>query len=219
MNFDPTTLVQEAFSLILPALPASWAADITSLTAIIIAVCAIVARHWSRPKEGSRWLWLYQLVNGAAQNRKNAANVADAGSESVKSIGTGRGGTVTGLVLLVGLSGSLMACAETSQGKLRQAVYDLASAYHIMAAPMPDVIAGKVPGVHLTDAQVTLAKRASQSVFNEISALETSIEAGQSATSTAISAAQADLASFTACWSGLKAGDTPAACTAIAGSN
>ena len=114
---------------------------------------------------------------------------------------------------------AVSACASTSQGKLRQAVYDMDSAYHILANPMPDVMAGKVPGVTLTDTQKILVKRASQTVFNELSTLNTSVQNGDSITETAVAAAQTDLASFTACWSGVKTGITPAECTALAGSN
>ncbi|MFT8896255.1 MAG: hypothetical protein ABF968_04750 [Acetobacter sp.] len=109
----------------------------------------------------------------------------------------------------------LAACATSAQGKLRQATYDLASAYHVLANPMPDVMAGKVPGVTLTDDQKAIAKRASQTVFNEISSLEESISSDQTITETAVSAAQTDLASFTACWTGLKQGQTQDACQKI----
>lgn len=109
-------------------------------------------------------------------------------------------------LLALGLLPLLAACADTSQGKLRQAVYDVDSAYHVLANPMPDVMAGKVPGVALTDTQKTIAKAASQTVFNEIQSLETSIESGNSITQTAVSALQADFASFETC------------CTALGGS-
>lgn len=121
-------------------------------------------------------------------------------------------------LLALGLLPLLAACADTSQGKLRQAVYDVDSAYHVLANPMPDVMAGKVPGVALTDTQKTIAKAASQTVFNEIQSLETSIEHGNSITQTAVSALQADFASFETCWTGLKTGTTPDACAALGGS-
>lgn len=118
----------------------------------------------------------------------------------------------------LGLLPLLAACADTTQGKLRQTVFDADSAYHVLANPMPDVMAGKVPGVALTDTQKTIAKRASQTVFNEIQSLETSIEAGSSITQTAVSALQTDFASFETCWAGLKTGTTPDACVALGGS-
>ena len=66
----------------------------------------------------------------------------------------------------------LMGCADSSQGKLRQTVYDLDSAYHLVASPMPDVLAGKVPGVTVSPTNKALIQKASQTVFNEIDALE-----------------------------------------------
>ena len=79
--------------------------------------------------------------------------------------------------LALGLLPLFAACADTAQGKLRQAVFDADSAYHALANPMPDVMAGKVPGVALTDTQKDIAKRGSQFVFNEIQSLETSLRA------------------------------------------
>ncbi|MFT8863392.1 MAG: hypothetical protein ABF916_10435 [Acetobacter fabarum] len=107
----------------------------------------------------------------------------------------------------------LCACAQTAQGKLRQAVYDTASAYHLLASPMPDIMAGRVPGVSLSVGQKALARKASQSVLDELNALEQSIKAGNTLAETAVAALQADFAAFSTCWSGLTAGSTPAACT------
>lgn len=120
------------------------------------------------------------------------------------------------IALVFGLS----ACADGTQAKLRQTVYDMGSAYHVAANPMPDVMGGKVPGITLTDAQKSLAKRTSQTVVNELSALEQAIANGNSLTQTAVSAVQADIASFTACWSGLKTNPaiTPVSCDAIGAS-
>lgn len=114
----------------------------------------------------------------------------------------------------------LSACADGTQAKLRQTVYDMASAYHVAANPMPDVMAGKVPGVTLTDDQKSLVKRASQTVFNELSVLEQSVANGDTLTQTAVSAVQADISSFTTCWSGLKTSPaiTPISCNAIGAS-
>ncbi|GBQ33005.1 hypothetical protein GOB83_07775 [Acetobacter fabarum] len=107
----------------------------------------------------------------------------------------------------------LCSCAQTAQGKLRQAVYDTASAYHLLASPMPYIMAGHVPGVSLSAGQKALARKASQSVLDELSALEQSIQAGNTLAETAVAALQADFAAFSTCWSGLTAGNTPAACT------
>lgn len=107
----------------------------------------------------------------------------------------------------------LGACAQTAQGKLRQAVYDTASAYHLLASPMPDVMAGHVPGVSLSAAQKNLARQASQSVLNELAALEQSIQNNDTLSQTAVAALQADFASFSTCWTGLRQGNTPQSCT------
>ncbi|GBR55811.1 hypothetical protein AA18889_0335 [Acetobacter senegalensis DSM 18889] len=121
-------------------------------------------------------------------------------------------------LLALGLLPLLAACGTTKQAKLNQTVFDVDSAYHVLANPMPDVMAGKVPGMALTDTQKDIAKRASQTVFNEIQSLETSIEGGNSITQTAVSALQTDFASFETCWAGLKTGTTPDACAALGGS-
>lgn len=75
------------------------------------------------------------------------------------------------------------------------------------------VASGRVPGVSLSAGQKALARKASQSVLDELSALEQSIQAGNTLAETAVAALQADFAAFSTCWSGLSAGSTPAACT------
>ncbi|MGG6429376.1 hypothetical protein ACQ5TV_05265 [Acetobacter ghanensis] len=110
----------------------------------------------------------------------------------------------------------LCSCAQTAQGKLRQAVYDTASAYHVLASPMPDVMAGHVPGVSLSDGQKELARKASQTVLNELAALEQATQNGSTLAETAVAALQADFASFSSCWAGLTAGTTPQSCGATA---
>ncbi|MFP2872599.1 hypothetical protein ACLEIY_10170 [Acetobacter tropicalis] len=136
---------------------------------------------------------------------------------ATKSSGIGPG--AAGLLLLIGLAGGLSACAADPQEQLLQGVYVVDSAYHTLANPMPDILTGKVPGITLTDDQKTLAKRASQTVLNEITALEKSAENGSSLTQVALTALQTDFFSFETCWTGLKSGTTPDACTALAGSN
>ncbi|WP_237913890.1 hypothetical protein [Acetobacter senegalensis] len=134
-----------------------------------------------------------------------------------KSSGIGSG--AAGLLLLIGVAGGLSACAADPQAQLRQRVYVVDSAYHTLANPMPAVLAGKVPGIILSDAQKTLAKRASQMMLNEITALEKSAEDGSSLTQAALTALQTDFFSFETCWTGLKSGTTPDTCTDLAGSN
>ncbi|QHC37235.1 hypothetical protein FMA36_14060 [Komagataeibacter xylinus] len=121
--------------------------------------------------------------------------------------------SVAALACLVGAGLVLTACGSTTQVKLRQSVNDLESAYYVLADPMPDVMAGKVPGITLSDTDKALIKKASQSVYNEISALQTQIDKGSSLTSTAVSGLETDFASFQTCWTGVQAGTVPAACT------
>ncbi|BAK83981.1 hypothetical protein [Komagataeibacter medellinensis] len=107
----------------------------------------------------------------------------------------------------------LTACGSTTQVKLRQSVNDLESAYDVLAEPMPDVMAGKVPGITLTDADKALIKKASQTVDNEIATLQTAIDGGKSLTETAVSGLETDFASFQTCWTGVQAGTVPTSCT------
>ncbi|GBR47281.1 hypothetical protein CSR02_00725 [Acetobacter pomorum] len=120
--------------------------------------------------------------------------------------------------LALGLLPLLAACGSTPQAKMNQTVFDVDSSYHVLAQPIPDAIKGNVPGITLTDTQKDIAKRASQSVFNEIASLENSIKDGNSITQTAVNALQTDFLSFETCWTGLKTGTTPDACAAIGGS-
>lgn len=120
--------------------------------------------------------------------------------------------------LALGLLPLLAACGATPQAKLKQTVFDADSSYHVLAQPIPDAIKGNVKGIALTDTQKDIAKRASQTVFNEISSLETSIEHGNSITQTGVNALQTDFLSFETCWAGLKTGTTPDACAALGGS-
>lgn len=128
------------------------------------------------------------------------------------STGKGIGSSVVP-VLLVGVLGfSLTACGDTPQAKLRQTVFDAASVYHVAATPMPDVMAGKVAGVHLTDEQKSLVKKSSQTVVNELTVLETAIQNNNTLTQTSVSGLQSALLSFQTCWAGVKAGTIPDAC-------
>ena len=91
--------------------------------------------------------------------------------------------------MLLGVMGlGLTACGATPRAKMRQTVFDVASAYHVAASPMPDVMAGKVPGVSLTDEQKMLARKSSQTVVNELTTLELAIHNNSSLTQTAFPA-------------------------------
>lgn len=129
-------------------------------------------------------------------------------SSSGKSIGS----SIVPVMLLGVLGLGLTACGSTPQAKLRQTVYDASSAYHVAATPMPDVMAGKVPGITLTDEQKSLAKKSSQTVLNELTALEASMQNGGTLTETSVSGLQSALLSFQTCWAGVKAGTIPDAC-------
>lgn len=110
------------------------------------------------------------------------------------------GALMVPLMLMLFLTG----CGSDGASKTRQGVYDLESAYHVFAAPMPDILAGKVAGISLTPAQIVMAKNASQTVSNEIDALVSDVQAGKTVTQTALDAVQADMESFVVCWAALK---------------
>lgn len=73
MNIDWQTL----FAQILPFVPAAYVGDITTIGTFLIALSAVIARYWPRPADGSKWLPLYNLVNGIGMNGKHAANADD----------------------------------------------------------------------------------------------------------------------------------------------
>ena len=73
MNIDWQTLYQT----VLPFLPAQISADVTVIGTFLIALCAVIARYWPRPADGSKWLPLYNLVNSIGMNGKHAANADD----------------------------------------------------------------------------------------------------------------------------------------------
>ncbi|AHI24175.1 hypothetical protein H845_211 [Komagataeibacter xylinus E25] len=126
---------------------------------------------------------------------------------------TPRPSGLTAIACLIGTGLLLTACGSTSQVKLKQSVYDLENAYDVLAEPMPDVMAGKVPNVTLSDANKALIRKASQTVYNEIATLQTAIDGGKSLTSTAVSGLETDFASFQTCWTGVQAGTVPTSCT------
>jgi len=76
MNID----WQQFYTAIMPIIPASLASDFTALGAFIVASCAVAARFWPRPAEGSRWLGLYNIINRLAMNSRHAANADDTNS-------------------------------------------------------------------------------------------------------------------------------------------
>ncbi|GBQ86793.1 hypothetical protein [Asaia krungthepensis] len=65
------------YDAFLPFLPATLASDVTLIGTAIIALCAVAARFWPRPVDGSNWLPLYLLVNRLAMNSRHAENAGD----------------------------------------------------------------------------------------------------------------------------------------------
>lgn len=68
----------QLFNLLLPIVPAKYAGDATAIATFIVALCALVAKFWPRPKEGSKWLGLYTAVNKIGFNSGHALNADDA---------------------------------------------------------------------------------------------------------------------------------------------
>jgi len=68
---------QAFYTSIMPIIPAELASDLTVLGTFVVASCAVAARFWPRPAEGSKWLGLYNLVNHLAMNSRHAANADD----------------------------------------------------------------------------------------------------------------------------------------------
>ncbi|WP_061470903.1 hypothetical protein [Acetobacter senegalensis] len=74
---DPTTILTSAFNYVLPMLPAQWAAAASVIGSFVVSSCALAAYFWPRPKDGSKWLPVYQIVNGLGLNGKHASNADD----------------------------------------------------------------------------------------------------------------------------------------------
>ncbi|QDH17386.1 hypothetical protein [Swingsia samuiensis] len=62
---------------IAPFLPARYSADLLAIVTFLISTCALIARFWARPKDGSKWLFLYVLINQIAMNSNHATNADD----------------------------------------------------------------------------------------------------------------------------------------------
>lgn len=74
---DPVTLLTSLFSYVLPMLPAQWAAAASVIGSFLISTCAMAAYFWPRPKDGSKWLPIYEAINKLGLNGKHAANADD----------------------------------------------------------------------------------------------------------------------------------------------
>ncbi|GAB6854759.1 hypothetical protein [Asaia astilbis] len=73
---------QQLLIAIQPFIPQQIVSDLTLIGTAMIALCAIVARFWPRPRAGSNWLVLYEVVNRIAMNSKHAANANDTAAQS-----------------------------------------------------------------------------------------------------------------------------------------
>jgi len=65
---------QSLYASILPFIPAEIAADLTLIGTFLVSLCAIIARFWPRPAEGSKWFFIYSIVNKIGMNSKHATN-------------------------------------------------------------------------------------------------------------------------------------------------
>lgn len=52
--------------------------DLALIGTAAMSVCAVIARFWPRPADGSKWLPLYTLINQIAMNGGHAVNADDA---------------------------------------------------------------------------------------------------------------------------------------------
>lgn len=119
---------------------------------------------------------------------------------------------------LAGIIFTLSACADTSQGKLKQALYDEAAIYHASALTLPDVMEGKVKGINLTDAQKNVIKKASQSVYTQLSSLTDDVANNKDLSTTAVDQVSTNISVFKACWNGLQSGTAiPQSCLDLTG--
>lgn len=65
------------FNLLMPLIPAKYAGDATSFVTFLVALCALISRLWPRPKDGSKWLSVYTVVNKIGLNSGHALNADD----------------------------------------------------------------------------------------------------------------------------------------------
>lgn len=191
----------------LPLLVNDTTSDTKANPALVAVVNALATHHEVGPAA-------MQIIRATAPHLLTDGTLAIA---SPPPASAPRTPGLTAIACLIGTGLLLTACGSTSQVKLKQSVYDLENAYDVLAEPMPDVMADKVPSVTLSDTDKALIKKASQSVYNEISTLQTAIDGGQSLTETAVSGLETDFASFQTCWAGVQAGTVPTACTDLVG--
>lgn len=65
------------WGIVLPHIPAQYAGMASAFVAFLMAFCAWLSKKWQRPPDGSKWLWLYKIVNIIGQNSSHATNADD----------------------------------------------------------------------------------------------------------------------------------------------
>ncbi|MCG4254265.1 hypothetical protein [Acetobacter senegalensis] len=80
---DPTTVLTSVFNYVLPMLPSQWAAAASVIGSFVVSSCALAAYFWPRPKDGSKWLPLYEAINKLGLNGKHAANADDTAAKTL----------------------------------------------------------------------------------------------------------------------------------------
>lgn len=79
---------QSLYASVLPFIPAEIAADLTLIGTFLVSLCAVIARFWPRPSQGSKWVTLYILVNYVAMNGRRALNQDDEHLAYTKQLAT-----------------------------------------------------------------------------------------------------------------------------------
>lgn len=78
---DPTVLLAQLYSYVLPAFPAQWAAGITVIVAWIVATCSAIIYFWAKkpPVKGDKLYGLYVILSkiGAYGNHTPTATVKE----------------------------------------------------------------------------------------------------------------------------------------------
>lgn len=112
--------------------------------------------------------------------------------------------TLTCTGLLVGLMG-LSACSGTeAKVDYAKGIMAAQTTYNTLAAPMPDVMNGKMPGVPpLTHDQKELIKASSKTVRTLLDNDVADIAAGKTVTQDALDTAISALSSYETCWTSI----------------
>ena len=114
-----------------------------------------------------------------------------------------REGAASGTLLLSMLT--LTACSGTdAQVNYAKGIMAAQTTYNTLAAPMPAVMTGKMPGVPaLTDNQKELIKASSKAVRTLLDNDVSDIAAGKTVTQDALDTAVSALSSYETCWTSI----------------